>query len=865
MLSNNHTITLYINNQKADTYDQNLGIRLNNVINNPTQIIPSVGDYSFTFDLPVTTINANIFDYANIAEKKNKFNNIYEAQLIVDGITIFSGNLKLQSSTQYSFSCNLYNNKANTTEAIFQDEKLNSFDWYVDFNGVDTINDVNKDIETDYFFPLVCYHPFNKYPYATTASGYNKYTPKNTIDNYNKWHYTDFLPSLKLSALLSKIYEAKGYTLKGDILEDKVLNNLYLSTNLDSNQDILYNYGNSNIGKCKLQIKYNNKKSDNTIEVPETYYTASHTELTNSDSNYYTYNLFKYNQQKNVLENNSEMITEDGIIIPTSGYYEIECDMTIGVANSQWNLKVYSYNTDNEYAYIQYSPTSMPVEFQLLKYTANNSNNVNDNYINHNPISSGYYPNEYVPQNIIDEGKYNIYPNEYITNTFSKNSTTLVDYYNNPNFILGMNFDKEKEALAYAKNGTSWYDEQQYTKAVYNLNNGYYNYNRQTKQKQLYTEYNNTLQNTVEKIPTKSNRELKGKAHIIIYLEKNTVLLPFLNTKHYYSPETPKDDEMRKGITYNAYANVNINIRAVAPETTSMEELKGGMLPKFTTMLNLSNFINNQTLAKDFINNICNAYNLTVHNEGKTVVMNKRKKHGDIHNYISLDDRITNEEYIHNHLEYPKQQGIKYSFDDKERYAYISAQKNATDEQLQSADWTNYCDKGYDIIEFNNDSTTDNTIQLPFAYCGYEEFTFNNMKLLIPIIAKDEDFINDNDYNNITDGFSYPLRFWYRDNVTNYSLPLPNDKEYIITLPIDNKNSIALNYKDNQSNLLTYFFEINKQMHDKLDVEVYLTNEEYKDIILGARVKINDDIYNVAEIQGYDPTGNNKTKLTLFN
>lgn len=866
MLSNNNTLTLYINNQKADTYD-NFTIRLNNVVNNPTQIIPALGEYSFTFALPITTINANIFDFANITEKKNKFNTVYTAQLYANDMLLFSGNLKLQTTTQNSFSCNLYTNKQNATETIFQDEKLSEFEWYVPFNGIDTINDVNEDINSDYYFPLVAYHPFNKYPYTTTASGYNKYTPKNVIDQTNRWHYTDFLPSIRLSALLTKLYEKKGYVIKGDILEDKVLSNIYLSTSIADDQDLMYNYGNSNIGQCKLQIKYNNKLNDNTIQTPETYYTATHQELTNTANNYYAYNLFKYYQEKNILENNSEMISDDGIIIPTSGYYEIETDMTIGVANSQWNLKVYNYNVDNEYGYIQYSPTAMPTEFQLLKYTPNNnnSNNVNDNYINHNPIGKGYYPNEYVPQDIIDKGNYNIYPEECILNTFSKSSTTLVDNYNNPNFILGMNFDKEKEALAYAKNGTSWYDEQQYTKAVYNLNNSYYKYNRITKQKQLYTEYNNTLQNTTEKTPTKNNRELKGKAHIIVYLEKNTVLIPFLNTKHYYSPTTPADDEMRQGITYNAYANVTINVRAVAPTTTPITELKGGMLPKYTTLLNLANFVNNQTLTKDFINDVCNAFNLIVTTQNNTTTINKRKQYNNNNtNYITIDDRTTTANANNIATKYPKKQGIQLQANKEEKGIHIIAGQQLTDSQLQSELWYNKINKGYDIIEFPADETTDNIVSLNFAYTVFDKFTYNNNTLNIPIIDKESNW-NHNDYDNLSDGLSLSQRFWFRNDVTNITLPLPNDKEYNITLPVITKDDITLNYNLNENSLLTHFFNVDKKMKDELTVQCYITPEEYSMLTKGANVKFNDDVYMVKQIDAFDPTGKNTTKLTLMN
>ena len=65
-----NNIQLYINNQLVDTFNNDLGIRINNVLNDPTKLIPSLGEYSFTFKLPVTKTNAHIFNnFFNIINK----------------------------------------------------------------------------------------------------------------------------------------------------------------------------------------------------------------------------------------------------------------------------------------------------------------------------------------------------------------------------------------------------------------------------------------------------------------------------------------------------------------------------------------------------------------------------------------------------------------------------------------------------------------------------------------------------------------------------------------------------------------------------------------------------------------------------
>jgi hypothetical protein len=51
---------------------------------------------------------------------------------------------------------------------------------------------------------------------------------------------------------------------------------------------------------------------------------------------------------------------------------------------------------------------------------------------------------------------------------------------------------------------------------------------------------------------------------------------------------------------------------------------------------------------------------------------------------------------------------------------------------------------------------------------------------------------------------------------------------------------------------------------DEVEIEVYLTPDEYKHISMGSSVHFDDNLYKVLEIQGYDPMGKNPTKLKLL-
>ena len=266
MISDVHYIELYINGGLMELESQDsLNLRLNSVLFNPTQTTTKQGEYSYSFELPSTPNNDKILDYGNNLSKINKFHARYSSQVYADGRLIFDGSLTVQKydANDKMYTCNLVNIKINTLDEIFGDMKMTDLKWMIDFDGAPTINSVNSDYNTKYFFPLVSYGVFQKKPVSTDEVG-STYTAKHTLDKYNKWWIESFYPSLNVVETMKKAFESKGYNVGGSALSDNYINSIYASCNLADEQTPIYNIGNPRLGQASINFTWNNYKSLNT-------------------------------------------------------------------------------------------------------------------------------------------------------------------------------------------------------------------------------------------------------------------------------------------------------------------------------------------------------------------------------------------------------------------------------------------------------------------------------------------------------------------------------------------------------------------------------------------------------------------------
>ena len=113
-----------------------------------------------------------------------------------------------------------------------------------------------------------------------------------------------------------------------------------------------------------------------------------------------------------------------------------------------------------------------------------------------------------------------------------------------------------------------------------------------------------------------------------------------------------------------------------------------------------------------------------------------------------------------------------------------------------------------------------------------------------------------------------PVRFWYYDGLLNdlgAEFTFNGRKLSVAKVSNELAGMSILNYKNKRLTILDNFFTIliNGSSH-YTEVEGYLTAEQYEAFNGVIMAMFNGDIYYVAELSGYDPTGRNKTKIKLI-
>ena len=269
VLTKNNTLEIIVEGELLELSKNALSsLRLNNTLFTPTKISNKQASYSFSFDIPATPKNNKILGYGNMLSATNKFSRRYNCEVVADGIILFAGTMILNSYKDKFYNANLVNIKVLSLQDIFGESTLNELDWYVPFDGIPTINQINANIKTSYFFPLASYGVFQKAPFYVDEVAAD-YTSKFLFDKWNQWYFSSFYPSVNMLELVRQLFASKGYEVKGDVFTDPILKNIYLSTNLASEQVPEYNLGNEHMGTVKLDIHWSNGDNENQRQLPK--------------------------------------------------------------------------------------------------------------------------------------------------------------------------------------------------------------------------------------------------------------------------------------------------------------------------------------------------------------------------------------------------------------------------------------------------------------------------------------------------------------------------------------------------------------------------------------------------------------------
>ena len=375
---------------------------------------------------------------------------------------------------------------------------------------------------------------------------------------------------------------------------------------------------------------------------------------------------------------------------------------------------------------------------------------------------------------------------------------------------------------------------------------------------------------------------MNGRICCMVYLKKNDVLQLYGIHRNYNKMDG-------SSVTYQTSATVNLKIEAASPNSYANLFAKGygyNSNPEFSYDLRVTNFLNKEKKISEWIQNIIDAYNLEVIQDGNNVFINTKKKFiRNIPVAVDIDDRVNSADAEVGRINYPKSMAVKYKIDTDE---WGFEQSVTPKEKLNDPDWKDYGDSGFTEITLSDDiyETGKSDKNLQFSYTWYDNFNWYPVNssfeqeegdpttLTIPVISKFTYMIDGYDYEESMkhDGYGQPQRFWFKPRATTsyvYTRTYPAERIQIYE-PKNlwtNYRDVYLNlsYKTTEPSLLTEYFNITPYLASNyVTVEAYLSPEEYKAIKNGCSIHFDSDIYIPVEVNGYDPSGNNTTEIKMI-
>lgn len=895
---------------------------------NPAELNTKDAQKSYDITLPTTNRNNGIFGFKNIEEVQGKFAIIYDAYLIVGGVKIFDGKFRLSEISIDYYKGNLGVPYRKPINQLFGDKKLkDAGEWLInDFNSFyESISKINQDAKLK---PQPCIFPLILYGLVPKESKDNGYTDKLVIDQYTDLRFDDLPPAINPLKALREIFKNEGYDLGGSAFNDPKLVNLYMSYKNNTDYSMHWSreattfhlkgdYTIAELFESTISPGYEYHKADYDnkavlVEHDKNYQWVAN--ILNSDKNNY----------KIIRRGNNNILSEDNKIvirIHKSGLYKVNLkgklsivDHSKGDAYSNWwggdsvssitirtpNPLITNYiGRKNKQGYNN-DFQNKRFELQLVRYTADEFIDISQQKI----LGCYARPNQNQDSN---PTAYGLYPNHKL----------FVDASNNENFICGGSFgrcekdkninyeeyikeDSPNSDLAYypyantmyIANGKSWdntYSKKRNIFAVTPIyKKGSYDYRyRHAKGTKINNViswditksdiYDNQIYNYEDDLNAKINNTNRSNftAHQIVYLNEGDclTLLDVSDAGYCRDSQDFIISGEKKTKSFESYTALICHSwqyeLIVEPFRESLDWLKMNNYNHGTDSMNwidyedhldkldLIKFLPAEDKIDTFIDNFCKAFNLSLiqTKERKFELNVKQTQSISRTSYIiDLDNKAdVNLNRANSSLNLPSAYEIGFTVN-KDEQGYIETGEDGGGKYI-----TGSTEKD----PLKQTST--------FSYCWYKQMynRYNQELPLFPIISNKEVW-EQNDSEDYADMqkkryTNLAQRFFYIKDTYQFPNYVIREQPYLaLVSSYLGSGNITLDYKNKPNSILTTYFNLltnNENCYTTIDC--YLTPEEYNNIT-NSIVKLNGDLYYIAEIDGYDPLGRRKATLKLI-
>lgn len=875
------SIELYINKQLCEIENPDtFSIYLKRQFLNPAELSTKDAQKSYDITLPATAVNNAIFGYTNTEEVRGKFSQLYDAQLLVGGVKIFDGKFRLSSITKKSYKGNLGVPAPKTVKDIFGETMMNQAGkWMVDFKDESDAEKYNTGAyDKDKYGDIApCIFPFVLYGLLPRYNENGDYPEKTEYDDSVLLNMNDVPPSMNCVQMLKQVFKNAGYELSGSAMDDERIKNLYVSYRNENDYEMPWS-----VGEMKVSAKWNNYLSGwiesrryTRITSPEELNTVSTNIFNSVNINDIeivdTGNNIKRERKRSPL--GFRLYENITFSVPRSGLYKVEFNAKIRLGNDA------SLQKDRD---VNLLAGSFGKKYELK---------VVRNY-DEDAFSNERFDNTFYKDNQDQDST-------TLTSFFpQKGQPNFIDPKQNANFICGFSWGYDSadylsdfysplntegiRANPMAISGGNSWDGDTKVRLYSAVNSAGYVYADGSPIDRYKVELNGAPETKTEQL---SESEATGNIAQVIWLEKGDTLSVVDTSNLTYAEIVILFKKIGFYCWHNHEIDFELSLTPFQQSKSWLTIQNNGASLKDNPMnwndkptllqdqINLIRFLPAGVKINDWVDNFCKAFNLKLigTENGFDLNLSKNDLVTSTSAIIDLDKHASVEQSTNESLKLPYMYELGFTVNNNEEGYYDTITEYVKDENGDKTDekMLNAGENGGGKYYTSSNETSVVTHTSSFSYNWFKQLKdlTNNQPIALPVITEREIWSTDESYKDMVGKtyFNLSQRFWYPAGT--FTVPLNKTKGIKLALvsnEYDGVKKVRLDYKDKPDSIACNFFLLLTDGENNYTVvNCYLSPEEYARIDQ-ALVKFNGDLYYIAEIDGYEPSGRKKATLKLI-